>query len=67
MRPIIRALGGVATALALVIGDDVVGGRPRRQPEAQGAARIDWQPCQELAEVECGTLTPADRLGEPAR
>jgi pimeloyl-ACP methyl ester carboxylesterase len=53
VRPIIRALGGVATALALVTG---ITSTASAEPEARGAAGIAWQPCPELAEVECGTL-----------
>ncbi|MEU4740604.1 alpha/beta hydrolase [Actinosynnema sp. NPDC023658] len=53
MRPITRALGGVVTALALVTGTTSVASA---EAEPQGAAGIDWHPCPELAEVECGTL-----------
>ena len=54
MRPIIRALGGAATALALAVGTT-------QFASAETAPRIDWQPCPELAEVECGTLSlPVD-------
>ncbi|MCE6999743.1 alpha/beta hydrolase [Saccharothrix sp. S26] len=55
MRPIIRALGGVATALALAAGTTAVASA-EGDPEASGVGRIDWRPCPELAEVECGTL-----------
>ncbi|TQM83369.1 TAP-like protein [Saccharothrix saharensis] len=56
MRPIMRALGGVATALALAAGTTSVASA-ETEPEALGAGRIDWRPCPELAEVECGTLS----------
>ncbi|MBB5955526.1 pimeloyl-ACP methyl ester carboxylesterase [Saccharothrix tamanrassetensis] len=74
MRPIIRALGGVGTAFALVVGmtsfasadpadsADVQGtdvqGTGIRDADFQdaGLKAIDWKPCPELAEVECGTL-----------
>lgn len=56
MRPIIRALGGVATALALAVGTTSVASA-ETQPAAPGAGGIDWRPCPELAEVECGTLS----------
>lgn len=55
MRPITRALGGVATALALAVGTTSLASA-ETEPEAFGAGRIDWHPCPELAEVECGTL-----------
>ncbi|QQQ75207.1 alpha/beta fold hydrolase [Saccharothrix sp. 6-C] len=55
MRPVIRALGGVATALALAVGTtSVASADPAR---AGGPGRIDWRPCPEQAEVECGTLS----------
>lgn len=58
MRPIIRALGGVATALALVTGTTSFA---TAETEPQGGTGIDWRPCPELAEVECGTLSlPVD-------
>ncbi|MEU4441988.1 alpha/beta hydrolase [Actinosynnema sp. NPDC050801] len=56
MRPITRALGGVVTALALVTGTTSLASA-ETEPQAQGHARIDWKPCPELAEVECGTLS----------
>ncbi|WP_447003824.1 alpha/beta hydrolase [Saccharothrix isguenensis] len=58
MRPIIRALGGVATALALVTGTTSFA---TAETDPRGTPGIDWQPCPELAEVECGTLSlPVD-------
>jgi pimeloyl-ACP methyl ester carboxylesterase len=54
VRPIIRALGGVATALALVTGTTSFA---TAETDPQGTPGIDWQPCPELAEVECGTLS----------
>ncbi|WP_158843201.1 alpha/beta hydrolase [Saccharothrix deserti] len=57
MRPIIRALGGVATVLALVTGTtSLASAETEPEAQAQGAPGIDWKPCPELAEVECGTL-----------
>ncbi|MFD0202529.1 MULTISPECIES: alpha/beta hydrolase [Saccharothrix] len=52
MRPIIRALGGLTTALALAVGTTQFA-----SAETEPQAAIDWQPCPELAEVECGTLS----------
>ncbi|MFD1149903.1 alpha/beta hydrolase [Saccharothrix hoggarensis] len=59
MRPIIRALGGVATAVALAVGTTSFASAEQAagaEPQAGAAARVDWKPCPELAEVECGTL-----------
>ena len=55
MRPIIRALGGVAHRVAQCEARRRSLSE-RREPEASAPARIDWHPCPELAEVECGTL-----------
>lgn len=52
MRPIIRALGGAATAFALAVGT-----ASHASAETPGGTRIDWAPCPEVATVECGTLS----------
>ncbi|MFI9009510.1 alpha/beta hydrolase [Actinosynnema sp. NPDC053489] len=54
MRPITRALGGVAAAPALAAG---TASPASAEPGDRGAATIDWHPCPEPAEVECGTLS----------
>ncbi|GAA3866477.1 alpha/beta hydrolase [Saccharothrix violaceirubra] len=54
MRPTFRVLGGMATATALVLGMTTAADAA---PEtAFTPAAVDWKPCPELAEVECGTL-----------
>ncbi|MEV0680447.1 alpha/beta hydrolase [Actinosynnema sp. NPDC050436] len=65
MRPIFRALGGVGTAAALVVG--LVSTASADPVEAQGldTQAIDWKPCPELAEVECGTLRLPVDWGKP--
>ncbi|GAA1273144.1 alpha/beta hydrolase [Saccharothrix xinjiangensis] len=57
MRSSIRALSGVAAAVALAVGT-----APSASAEPPGAAgtpapRVEWAPCEELAEVECGALS----------
>ncbi len=56
MRPIIRALGGVGTAFALVVGMASFASADPAEAQGLDSASIDWKPCKELAEVECGTL-----------
>ncbi|RKT57057.1 alpha/beta hydrolase [Saccharothrix australiensis] len=66
MRSIIRALGGVGTAVALTVGLTSVASAdpaaadtadaPAADVQAADLKDIDWRPCQELPEVECGTL-----------
>ncbi|CAL9357696.1 Carboxylesterase B [Actinosynnema sp. ALI-1.44] len=62
MRPIFRALGGVGAAVALVAGTasvasaDPADATPLDADVQALAAPIDWKPCPELPEVECGTL-----------
>ncbi|MGM1062773.1 alpha/beta fold hydrolase [Saccharothrix sp. Mg75] len=58
MRPIIRAFGGLGTVVALVLGTAAFASAEERRPvDAQGVAAIEWAPCPEIAEVECGTLS----------
>ncbi|GLZ31349.1 peptidase [Lentzea sp. NBRC 105346] len=55
MQPIVRALGAVLASSALVV---TAGGVAFAQEEQEAAvAPIDWKPCPEKPEVECGTLT----------
>ena len=58
MQPMIRALGVVLASSALVLtGGTVALAEPQQEPlQEQAIGKIDWQPCPELAEVECGTL-----------
>ncbi|MBW4716671.1 alpha/beta hydrolase [Saccharothrix obliqua] len=64
MRLIFRALGGAGTAIALVAGmTSFASAEPGGTAEAEAftAAPIDWRPCPELADVECGTVNlPVD-------
>ncbi|GAA1335044.1 alpha/beta hydrolase [Saccharothrix algeriensis] len=59
MRPIFRALGGAGAVTALVAGlASPASADPAGTTGTQGVelSAIDWQPCPEIAEVECGTL-----------
>ncbi|GAA3461782.1 alpha/beta fold hydrolase [Saccharothrix longispora] len=57
MRSIIRALGGLGTAAALVLGTATFASAEEQPVDARGVAGITWAPCPEIAEVECGTLS----------
>ncbi|GGP47673.1 alpha/beta hydrolase [Saccharothrix coeruleofusca] len=69
MRTIIRALGGVATTAALVVGTGVAAAAPQdsgqRDQDRGYAGTISWAPCPEVAEVECGTLSLPIDWAEP--
>ncbi|MFT7839944.1 alpha/beta fold hydrolase [Saccharothrix sp. BKS2] len=52
MRSSIRALGGAAAACALVLGTATPA-----FADPPGTARVEWAPCEEPAEVECGALS----------
>lgn len=57
MQPKIRALGVALASTALVVSAGGVA-VAQQQPEQEVAvAPIDWKPCDQLPEVECGTLT----------
>ncbi|GLW93324.1 alpha/beta hydrolase [Actinokineospora globicatena] len=54
-----RALGGFVAVVALVVGMTSVASAAQEHEARPGA--VDWRPCPELAEVECGTVrVPVD-------
>ncbi|WP_414937894.1 alpha/beta hydrolase [Amycolatopsis sp. cmx-11-51] len=57
MQQMVRVLGTALASSALVLsGSSVATATPEGQPE-YAVAPIEWKPCAEAPDVECGTLT----------
>ncbi len=56
MRPMMRVLGAALASSALVVGSANIASAAPEQQEFK-VDKIDWKPCADAPEVECGTLT----------